>query len=189
MTKPGFYGWPLCTGDNSAANSYFRYTFPNGPSGARFDCRRRRSRTSRPTTPAWRTSPARRWAPTSGTSARATTRRASASRPRPTPQESITGPIYDYDAANPSDTKWPAYYDGAWFMLDRAQNWWREARVRDDGSGLLRVNGLFGSSQFGSPSHTYPIPVKFGPDGSLYLATWDYDCCRAQLPGQLAPGG
>ena len=38
VTKPGFYGWPLCTGDNSAANSYFRYTFPNGPSGARFDC-------------------------------------------------------------------------------------------------------------------------------------------------------
>ena len=67
-------------------------------------------------------------------------------------------------------------------MLDRAQNWWREARVRDDGSSLLRVNGLFGSSQFGSPSHSYPIPVKFGPDGSLYLATWDYDCCRAQLP-------
>ena len=72
-------------------------------------------------------------------------------------------------------------------MLDRAQNWWREARVRDDGSSLLRVNGLFGSSQFGSPSHTYPIPVKFGPDGSLYLATWDYDCCRAQLPAS-APG-
>ena len=51
VTKPGFYGWPLCTGDNSAANSYFRYTFPNGPSGARFDCAAtRRSRTSRPTT-------------------------------------------------------------------------------------------------------------------------------------------
>ncbi len=38
ITKPGFFGWPLCVGDNSAANSYFRYTFPNGPSGARFDC-------------------------------------------------------------------------------------------------------------------------------------------------------
>ena len=38
VTKPGFYGWPLCAGDNSAANSYFRYTFPSGPSGARFDC-------------------------------------------------------------------------------------------------------------------------------------------------------
>ena len=84
--------------------------------------------------------------------------------------------------SNPSTTKWPAYYDGAWFILDRSQNWWRETRVKDDGSGILRVNGLFGSSQFGSPSHTYPIPVKFGPDGALYMATWGFDCCRAQLP-------
>ena len=38
VTKPGFYGWPLCAGDNSPANSYFRYTFPSGPTGARFDC-------------------------------------------------------------------------------------------------------------------------------------------------------
>ena len=38
VTKPGFFGWPLCAGDNSAANSYFRYTFPSGPSGTRFDC-------------------------------------------------------------------------------------------------------------------------------------------------------
>ena len=98
------------------------------------------------------------------------------------PQESITGPVYDYDAANPSDTKWPAYYDGAWLILDRAQNWWRETRIKDDGSGMLRVNGLFGTSQFGTPNHTYPMPVKFGPDGSLYLATWGLDCCRAQLP-------
>ena len=53
---------------------------------------------------------------------------------------------------------------------------------------MLRVNGLFGSSQFGTPSHSYPIPVKFGPDGSLYLATWDYDCCRAQLPTSRRAG-
>ena len=39
---------------------------------------------------------------------------------------------------------------------------------------MLRVNGLFGTSQFGSPSHTYPLPVKFGPDGSLYVATWGH---------------
>ena len=47
---------------------------------------------------------------------------------------------------------------------------------------MLRVNGLFDTSQFGTPNHTYPLPVKFGPDGSLYLATWGHDCCRAQLP-------
>ena len=32
------------------------------------------------------------------------------------------------------------------------------------------------------PATRIPIPVKFGPDGSLYMATWGHDCCRAQLP-------
>ncbi|WP_170179091.1 OmpL47-type beta-barrel domain-containing protein [Solirubrobacter pauli] len=182
VTKPGFYGWPLCAGDNSAANSYFRYTFPNGPSGARYDC----STASIPNESSFNTGLAGIPGPAVGADVwhkRTGDHPARFAIPtRSSPQESITGPIYRYDAANPSDTKWPAYYDGAWFILDRAQNWWREARVRDDGSGLLRVNGLFGSTQFGGPSHSYPIPVKFGPDGSLYVATWDHDCCRAQLP-------
>ena len=60
--------------------------------------------------------------------------------------------------------------------------------MQDDGESVLRVNVLFGTSQFEVPGHTYPIPVKFGPDGSLYLATWSFECCRAQLPGS-APGG
>ena len=53
---------------------------------------------------------------------------------------------------------------------------------RTTAAAILRVNGLFGSSQFGNPGHSYPIPVKFGPDGALYMATWGFDCCRAQLP-------
>ena len=38
VTKPGFYGWPFCTGDNSQANTYFRFEYPSGPTGERFDC-------------------------------------------------------------------------------------------------------------------------------------------------------
>ena len=38
ITEPGFFGWPFCTGDNSNANSYNRYTYPSGPSGERYDC-------------------------------------------------------------------------------------------------------------------------------------------------------
>ncbi|MBE2317691.1 PKD domain-containing protein [Solirubrobacter sp. CPCC 204708] len=182
VTKPGFYGWPLCAGDNSTANTYNRYTFPNGPSGERFNCGAATIPNESPNQSGLTELPG----PAIGADVwhkRTGDHPARFGIPaRTSPQESITGPIYKYDASNPSDTKWPAYFDGAWLMLDRAQNWWREARVRDNGSSLLRVNGLFGSSQFGSPSHSYPIPVKFGPDGSLYLATWDHDCCRAQLP-------
>jgi glucose/arabinose dehydrogenase/type 1 glutamine amidotransferase len=187
VPRPGFYGWPFCVGDNSPANSYFRYTFPSGPAGTRFDC----SATQIPNESPHNTGlasipgpavPADVWHKRTG---------AHPSRfgipAQGGPQESITGPVYDYDPDNPSETKWPAYFDGAWLILDRAQNWWREVRVQDDGESVLRVNGLFGTSQFGVPGHTYPIPVKFGPDGSLYLATWSFGCCRAQLPGS-APG-
>ena len=40
-----------------------------------------------------------------------------------------------------------------------------------------------------TPGHSYPIPVKFGPDGALYMATWGFDCCRAQLPDQPRTAG
>jgi glucose/arabinose dehydrogenase len=46
ITRPGNYGWPYCTGSNTAAETYNEYTFPSGPSGARYDCA-----AARPTTP------------------------------------------------------------------------------------------------------------------------------------------
>jgi glucose/arabinose dehydrogenase/type 1 glutamine amidotransferase len=187
ITQPAFYGWPLCTGDNSAANSYFRYTFPSGPAGARFDCAAAQIPNESPNNTGLASIPG------PALPADVWHKRTGAHPPRfgiPAqggPQESITGPVYDYDPDNASDTKWPAYFDGAWLILDRSQNWWREVRVQDGGDSVLRVNGLFGTSQFGVPGHTFPIPVKFGPDGSLYLATWSFGCCRAQLPG-ATPG-
>ena len=130
VTKPGFFGWPLCVGDNSAANSYFRYTFPSGPSGARFDCSATEIPNESPNNTGLPTIPgpavgADVWHKRTGEHpARFAIPAQSA------PQESVTGPIYNYDASNPSTTKWPAYYDGAWFILDRSQNWWRETRVQ-----------------------------------------------------------
>jgi glucose/arabinose dehydrogenase/type 1 glutamine amidotransferase len=181
ITEPGFFGWPFCTGDTSTANSYNRFTYPSGPSGERYDC----SQATIPNESEFNTGlddvpgpaePADVWhkrtgehppefgLPTQGS-----------------PQEAITGPIYRYDPDNPSETKWPAYYDGSWLILDRGQNWWREARIQDDGSGLLRVNSFFQPNQFGNPGHTSVIPVKFGPDGSLYLARFTGRDSSSQL--------
>jgi glucose/arabinose dehydrogenase len=170
ITGPGFYGWPFCTGDTSTANSYNRFTYPSGPSGERYDC----SADQIPNESSFNTGLAN--VPGPAIPADVWHKRTGEHPPEfglPTqgaPQEAITGPIYRYDPENPSETKWPAYYDGAWLILDRGQNWWREARIQDDGSGLLRVNGFFQPNQFGPPAHTFPIPVKFGPDGALYLA-------------------
>ena len=82
VTRPGFYGWPLCAGDNSAANSYFRYTFPSGPSGTRFDCAAAEIPNESPNNSGLPEHPRpRRRRRTSGTSAPATIPRASRSRP------------------------------------------------------------------------------------------------------------
>jgi hypothetical protein len=187
VTEPGFYGWPFCTGDNSPANTYFRFTFPAGPVGAQFDCSASTIPNESPNNaglagipgpaiPAdvWhkRTGehPARFGLPTQGS-----------------PQEPITGPVYRFDPSLESDTKWPAYYDGSWLILDRSQNWWREVRLREDNNEVLRVNNFFQPGQFGIPEHRFVIPLKFGPDGSLYLALWTGGCCRTLQgnPAQL----
>ena len=67
VAGPGFYGWPLCVGDNAVARSYFRYQFPNGPQGARYSCSAAQIPNNSPLehrpTPR---SPARRRPPTSG---------------------------------------------------------------------------------------------------------------------------
>jgi hypothetical protein len=38
ITGPGNFGWPYCTGTNTTAETYNEFTFPSGPSGARYDC-------------------------------------------------------------------------------------------------------------------------------------------------------
>jgi glucose/arabinose dehydrogenase len=186
ITEPGFFGWPFCTGDTSNENSYNRFTYPSGPSGERYDC----SAATIPNESEFNTGlddvpgpavPADIWhkrdgdypeefgIPTSGV------------------QEPNTGPIYRYDPDNPSDTKWPAYYDGSWLILDRSNNWWREARIADNGEDLLTVNQFFQPNQFGSPNHNFPIPIEFGPDGALYMGLWTGGCCRAlsENPAQI----
>ncbi|HSI79380.1 MAG TPA: ThuA domain-containing protein, partial [Solirubrobacterales bacterium] len=184
ITEPGFFGWPFCTGDNSNANSYNRYTYPSGPSGERYDC----SQETIPNESEFNTGlddvpgpaePADVWHKRDGDYPKVEF----GDIPEAAYQEPITGPIYRYDPDNPSQTKWPAYYDGSWLILDRGQNWWREARITDDGQELLKVNGFFQPGQFGAPNHNFPIPIEFGPDGALYMGLWTGGCCRGLESG------
>jgi glucose/arabinose dehydrogenase/type 1 glutamine amidotransferase len=181
ISEPGFFGWPLCVGDNAPARSYFRYTFPSGPQGTRYDC----SASAIPNESEHNTG--LNEIPGPAVEADVWAKNGGGTPPRfgipGVANETATGPIYDYDPANPSPTKWPAYYDGAWLIFNRASNWWREVRPLDDRSGILRVNGFFQANQFGAPPHNFVIPTRFGPDGSLYLVTWSGGCCRSGLPG------
>ena len=171
ITKPGFYGWPFCTGDNSTANTYFRFEFPNGPTGARFDC----ALAQIPNESGFNTGladlpgpavPATIWHKRDGTTS-----------PRfgiPTAtgsQEPNSGPIYRYDPDNPSETKWPAYYDGSWIVYNRSMNWWTEAKLKSDDT-LLGANPWIAPSTLGSGPASYALATRFGPDGALYAASW-----------------
>ncbi|MBE2317195.1 ThuA domain-containing protein [Solirubrobacter sp. CPCC 204708] len=171
ITKPGFYGWPFCTGDNSTANTYFRFTYPSGPTGAQFDCSLEQIPNESTYNTGLSTIP--------GPAIKATIwhKRDGTTSPRfgiPTAtgsQEPNSGPIYRYDPDNPSETKWPQYFDGSWIVYNRSMNWWTEAKLKSDDT-LLGANPFIAPSSLGSGPASYALGTRFGPDGALYLASW-----------------
>ncbi|HWM11991.1 MAG TPA: PQQ-dependent sugar dehydrogenase, partial [Solirubrobacteraceae bacterium] len=171
ITEPAFFGWPFCTGDNSPANTYFRFEYPSGPSGAQFDC----SLEEIPNESTHNTGlgnlpgpavPATIWHKRDGsTPERFGIPTATGS------QEPNSGPIYRYDPDSPSETKWPAYYDGSWIVYNRAQDWFTEAKIKGDDT-LLGANPWLTPSEMGPGPAAYALATRFGPDGSLYMASW-----------------
>ena len=126
--------------------------------------RRRRSPTSRRTTPACRPSPARPsradvWHKRTGDHpARFAIPTASARRSRSPARSTTTTP------PTRRTTKWPAYYDGAWLdPRPLAELVARDAHQGRRRVGMLRVNGLFGTSQFGTPGHIVSDPGQVRP--------------------------
>ena len=171
ITKPGFYGWPFCTGDNSVENTYFRFTYPSGPSGARFDC----SLEQIPNESDYNTG--LDMIPGPAIKATIWHKRDGSTPPHfgiPTgggSQEPNSGPIYRYDPDNESETKWPAYYDGSWIAYNRSQNWWRDVKLKSDDS-FLAANPFVTPSGMGPGPGAFALATRFGPDGALYLASW-----------------
>ena len=78
----------------------------------------------------------------------------------------MSGPVYRYDAKNPSTTKFPAYFDGASFFYEWARNSVKEIRFDKD-EKLLKINDFLQSAKFAKP-----MDMTFGPDGSLYVLEW-----------------
>jgi cytochrome c len=76
----------------------------------------------------------------------------------------IGGPVYHYNAALKSKTKFPEYYDKVLFVGDYMRSWIFGVRMdaNNDYSSLeqlMESNGDF----------RRPIDMKFGPDGSFYV--------------------
>jgi len=168
ITAAGNYGWPYCVGDNTPFNDY---DFATSTSGPTFDCdapvNDSPNNTGLTTLPAAK--PALVWYAYSA-SARFPELGTGGGGP-------MTGPVYDYDPANPRTTKFPEYFEGKWIVYEFTRQWFKTLSIhqtaqtfRDNRFGATRVGDLQSINPIlGAMSWVQPLDVEFGPDGSLYV--------------------
>ncbi|MQY14013.1 hypothetical protein SRB5_41740 [Streptomyces sp. RB5] len=155
ITGPGNYGWPYCTGTNTTTETYNEYTFPSGPSGAKYDCaggptNNSFRNTGRPVLPAARAA----WIRYAGDAGSPPEFGGGSESP-------MGGEVYRYDAASTSAVKFPQSLDGRYFATEFGRRWIKAIEVRSDGSpGVIEDFPWTG---------TQVIDSDFGPDGALYV--------------------
>jgi cytochrome c len=157
ITKPGFYGWPYCIGNNSA---YRDFDFATGTSGPAFDCaapvNNSPNNTGLTELPA--AVPATVWYHyAAGTDF---PELGGGGAP-------MAGPAYRYDPDLVSSRKWPAYWDGKAIFAEWNQNKMYSFQLNEAGDKLVDINQILSSVNF-----LKPMDMKFGPDGALYLIEW-----------------
>ena len=156
LRAPGNYGWPYCTGDNDA---FIDYNFATAQSGAAFNCASPVN--TSPNNTGVQALPAAVlpdiWYGNGGPWE---------AEMQPGGSESpMAGPVYHYDASNPSETKFPAYYDDHWFPYEWGRDWIKETAL-DSTGGPLEVSAFLDDPAF---EWENPMDMEFGPDGSLYV--------------------
>ena len=151
IKSAGNYGWPYCHGRNDAYNDY---DFATGVSGAKFDCANPKNNSPRntglvdlpPARPAWIAYDACN-VPQFGCGS----------------ESPMGGPVYHFDAANPSKTKFPAYFDGKSFAYEFGRGWIRTLTGTNE-TAMPEIASFMDSFDF-----KQLINIEFGPDGSLYV--------------------
>jgi glucose/arabinose dehydrogenase len=155
ITSPGNYGWPFCTGSNTVNETYNRYTFPSGPSGAKHDCAAGVTNTSPRNTGQQKLPPARAaWIKYGGDDGSPPEFGTGSESP-------MGGPVYRYDAKLDSATKFPQSLDGKYFAGEYGRKWIKAITVNADGSR--------GAIEAFPWSGTQVIDMNFGPEGALYV--------------------
>ncbi|WP_432834646.1 PQQ-dependent sugar dehydrogenase [Dactylosporangium sp. CA-092794] len=155
ITAPGNFGWPYCTGTNTTAETYNEWNFATNATGPKFNCaggptnnsfRNTGLTTLPPAKPAWI-----RY----GGDAGSPPEFGSGS------ESPMGGPVYHYDAANASTTKFPAALDGMFFAGEFGRGWIKPIKINADGSPGAIDNFPWNGKQV--------MDMQFGPDGSLYV--------------------
>lgn len=173
-TEPGNFGWPYCRG----GEAYRDYNFATGASGGLFDCatgpvNRSPNNTGLEQLPP--VSPPEIWYPYDW-----------ANHPDAPPfpelgnggRLALAGPVYQYDPGLESETKFPAYYDGKWFVAEWIRGWMKTASITETGHAFdaypdVAAGDVYSIDPFmDSTTFLRPHDMEFGPEGSLYLLEW-----------------
>ncbi|MDP4286122.1 MAG: ThuA domain-containing protein [Bacteroidota bacterium] len=158
--KAGFFGWPFFVGNNYP---YRAYDYATGKSGAAFDPARpvnnSRNNTGLEVLPP--AQPAYIWYPYGvskdfpqlGTGGRA----------------AMAGPVY-YTDMYPDSTRYPAYYNGKWFIYEWIRGWIKVVTMKPNGD-FDNMEPFMLHTKFANPSD-----MEVGPDGRIYVleygTTW-----------------
>ncbi|SDJ39849.1 carbohydrate-binding protein [Nonomuraea jiangxiensis] len=154
ITAPGNYGWPYCTGTNTTAETYNEYTFPSGPSGAKYNCaggpannsfRNTGLATLPPAKPSWIKYGDAGSPPEFGGGS----------------ESPMGGDVYRYDASSTSSVKFPQSLSGRYFATEFGRQWIKAIEVKGDGTPGVIEDFPWDGTQI--------IDSKFGPDGALYV--------------------
>ncbi len=80
----------------------------------------------------------------------------------------MAGPVYHFDATNPSTIKLPSYYEDTLFTYDWSRRTFFEVKL--DASGApLKINPFLPETLAGVRA----IDMEMGPDGALYILEWN----------------
>ncbi len=159
ITEPGNYGWPYCTGANTAAETYNRYDFATNTAGAKYDCAGGPTNDSPNNTGLTKLPPAKpAWIRYGGDAGSPPEFGSGGEAP-------MAGPVYHYDAANPSTTKFPQSLDGHFFAGEFSRGWIKAVHVTSTG-GVGEISTFKDSP---TDNVNQVMDLEFGPDGSLYV--------------------
>ena len=161
IDEPGFYGWPLCMGNNEPFRDV-DYTTSPVTVGDFFDCDNPVNDSVHNTglTELPPAKPADLWYGYQRSSHPEIIPKGGGLAP-------MGGPFYHFDPELDSDTKFPEAFDGQPFFYEWARNKMYSLLLTEDGTGLEKVNAFLPAEPFMAP-----IDSKFGPDGSMYVLDW-----------------
>lgn len=197
IDKPVNGGWPYCTGDQF---NYNDWDFETATPGPWLDCAAGATNTSR-----WNTG-----LPQVPPAVPATLYYGDNNTHQPWPeltdfspaggQGPMGGPVYHYDAASTSTTKFPEYWDSKAFFAEFSQDYLAALTVDWPNGPASHIEHFLPNQALESNSQPItdsPIDIEFGPDGSLYVLDYGDGFFRANpdaglyridySPGNKAP--